>query len=117
MLDHSTWVIQANSRCWSLQRFAPVVCGVCLFDLKGLWTGIWTLKCAYNITMRLKPVTERGIWCVDNLKLAYDLNFSNNTGTSSEIYDPKQPFEMLLAPWSTWLLTHNCCTLVRWLRK
>jgi len=70
MLDRSTWVIQANSPCWSLQRFAPVVCSVCLFYLKGLWTGIWTLKCAYNITMRVEPVTEIGIWCVNDLNLS-----------------------------------------------
>lgn len=117
MLDRSTWVIQANSRCWSLQRFAPVVCGVCLFYLKGLWTRIWTLKCAYNMTLRLENVAEIGKWCVDDLELVHNPNFSNNTETSNEINDPKQPFDMLLAPWSTWLLTHNCCTLVRWLRK
>ena len=117
MLDRSTWVIQANSPCWSLQRFAPVVCSVCLCCLKGLWTGISTLKCAYNITRRVKPVTELGIWCVNDLKLVSDSNLSNNMETFNDIYNPKQPFHMLLAPPSTRLWTHNCCTLLRWLRK
>lgn len=89
MLDRSTWVIQANSRCWSLQRYAAVVCGVCLFSLKGLWTGIWTLKCVYKISMRVERVTEIGKWCVDDLKLVHDPNFSNNMDMCNEIYDPK----------------------------
>ena len=56
-------------------------------------------------------------WNLDDLKLVNDPNFSNNTGTSNEIYYPKQPFNMLLVSWSTRLWTHNCCTLLRWLRK